>query len=340
MEFLSEAVGELDNRLIVGVAVSVFVAAVRPLLGVVTEWLYGLWNRQAGEADSSGPGLARPQPLRSHRQPGNRPARPFQGSTPEKLARSMRCSGRVPVSHYRHQRWLVAFWRAMKLYLLSVKTLPKSAFPDGAVWLVVPTSAYCPPAAAWGQAAERLNQQTRATIEAAPQDCRDLDDEDYVRHWVKWNRKVTLAIWAVLGPGTFVMAILAPSLAPAFLERLPAAFETFVEVGIVTWVWYSSAYAVTRLAASRTASRQPQRTAAYPGRPRAHAANAIPPQTRLASAARSPRTGQSLRRHGRSGAGTEQPHTSQNTGAEEASRRRRRVTRHCDRRVRSPRGAL
>ena len=271
----------------------------------------------------------------------------------------MRCFGRVPVSHYRHQRWLVAFWRAVKLYLLPVKTLPKSAFtavdwqyepsaltglaaghpfcggfelrvrlhrhenryhlrrslqveglrarrrrlfviasardlfepeswvrclvvdadtlclpkqsrgwvavrgadpssvdapvvhrrkqkdvPDGAVWLIVPTSAYCPPAADWEEAAERLDQQTRATIEAAPQDCRDIDNEGYVRHWVKWNRKATLAIWAVLGPGTFVMAILALSLAPALLERLPAASVTFVEVGIVAWVWYSSAYAV------------------------------------------------------------------------------------------------
>ena len=116
--------------------------------------------------------------------------------------------------------------------------------PDGAVWLIVPTSAYCPPAAAWGEATERLDQQTRATIEAAlTADCPDIDNEDYVRHWVKWNRKVTLAIWAVLGPGTFVMAILALSLAPAFLDRLPAAFGTFVEVGIVTWVWYSRACA-------------------------------------------------------------------------------------------------
>ena len=40
------------------------------------------------------------------------------------------------------------------------------------------------------------------------------------------------------------MAILALSLAPAFLERLPAASVTFVEVGIVAWVWYSRAYAV------------------------------------------------------------------------------------------------
>ena len=33
---------------------------------------------------------------------------------------------------------------------------------------------------AWGKAAERLDQQTRATIEAAPQDCRGTDDEDSV----------------------------------------------------------------------------------------------------------------------------------------------------------------
>ena len=105
--------------------------------------------------------------------------------------------------------------------------------PDGAVWLIVPTSAYCPPAADWEEAAERLDQQTRATIEAAPQDCRDIDNEGYVRHWVNWNRYVTLVIWALLGPGTFVMAILALFLAPALLERLPAAYVTFVEVGIV-----------------------------------------------------------------------------------------------------------
>ena len=116
--------------------------------------------------------------------------------------------------------------------------------PDGAVWLIVPTSAYCPPAAAWGEAAERLDQQTRATIEAAlTADCRDIDNEDYVRDWVKWNRKVMLAIWVVLGPVALVVAILALALTLAFLERLPAAFETFVDVGIVTWGWYLSAYA-------------------------------------------------------------------------------------------------
>ena len=354
-EFLLQAIGEFDTRLIVGLAVSVLVAVVGPPLGAVaTERLYR-FRRPSGEAGSSGPGLARPQPLGSHRQPGNRPARPFQGSTPEKLARSMRCSGRVPISHYRHQRWLVAFWRAVKLNLFPVKTLPKSAFtavdwryepsaltglaaghpycggfelrvrlhrhenryhlrrslqvgglrarsrrlvviasardifdpeswvrylvvdadtlclpkqgrgwvavrgadpssvdapvvhrlrhkevPDGAVWLIVPTSAYCPPAADSEEAADRLDQQTRATIEAAPQDCRDIDNEDYVRHCVTWNRSVTLTIWALLGPVALVVALLAL----AFLERLPAASVTFVEVGIVAWVWYTSAYAV------------------------------------------------------------------------------------------------
>ena len=353
VEFLSQAVGEIDARLIVGVAASVFVAAVRPLLGVVTEWLYGLGDRQAGEADSSGPGLARRQPLRSHRQPGNRPARPFQGSTPEKLARSMRCFGRVPISHYRHRRWLVAFWRAVKLSLLPAKTLPKSAFtaadwryepsaltglaaghpfcggfelrarlhrhenrwhlrrslqagglrsrsrrlvviasardffepeswvrclvvdadtlclpkqsrgwiavrgadpssvdvpvvhrrkhkdvPDGAVWLIVPTSAYCPPAAAWGEMAERLDQQTQAPVEAAPQDCRDIDNEDYVRAWVKRYRIVTLATWAVLGPGVLVLA-----LALAYVS------EALVEWVILLWAWYSLIYFIVSGAA-------------------------------------------------------------------------------------------
>ena len=310
-EFLLQAIGEFDAGGIAVLAVaSVTVFVVRQLLGTVaTEWLRGLLN-PSRKADASGSGLARPQPLGSHRQPGNRPARPFQGSTPEKLARSMRCSGRVPISHYRHQRWLVAFWRAVKLYLFPVKTLPKSAFtavdwqyepsaltglaaghpycggfelrvrlhrhenryhlrrslqvgglrarsrrlvviasardifdpeswvrylvvdadtlclpkqsrgwvavrgadpssvdapvvhrlrrkevPDGAVWLIVPTSAYCPPAADSEEAADRLDPQTRATIEAAPQDCRDIDNEDYVRDWVIWNRMVTLAIW-------------------------------------------------------------------------------------------------------------------------------------------------
>ena len=51
---------------------------------------------------------------------------------------------------------------------------------------------------------------------------------------------MTLAIWALLGPVALVVALLAL----AFLERLPAASVTFVEVGIVAWVWYTSAYAV------------------------------------------------------------------------------------------------
>ena len=360
VELLSEAVGEVDSRLIVGAVVSVFVATVRPLLGVVTGRLYELGNRRVGEADFGGPGLARRQPLRSHRQPGNRPARPFQGSTPERLARSMRCCGRAPISHYRHRRWIVAFWRAAKLNLLPVRTLPKSAFttvdwryepsaltglaaahpfcggfelrvrlhrhenrwhlerslqaaglrarsqrliviasardvfdhgarvrclvvdastlclpkqshgwiamrgadpssvdvpvvhsrkredvPDGAVWLIVPTSAYCPPAAAWWEMADGLDQQEQTTVEAIPQNCRDIDDSDYVRAWVRRFRRVTLAMWVILGPGTFVVAVLAL----VFLERLAAGFETLIEAGISIVAWYSLCYVIVAGAA-------------------------------------------------------------------------------------------
>ena len=347
MEFLSQAIGEIDTRHIVGAAISVFVAALRPLLGVVTKRLSGLRDRRSGEADSDRPGLARRQPLRSHRQPSNRPARPFQGSTPEKLARSMRCFGRVPISHYRHRRSLVGFWRLVKLNLLPVKALPKSAFaavdwqyepsaltglaaghpfcggfelrirlhrhenrwhlrrslqvggprsrsrrlvvlasardifdpeswvrclvvdsntlclpkqsrgwvavrgadpssvdvpvvhrrkhkdvPDGAGWLIVPTSAHSPPAAAWGETAERLDQQTRAAAETAPPDCSDIDNEDYVRRLVKRYRIVTSAIWAVLGPVVLGLAL-----------GLAYVYESSVEGVIVFWAWYSLIYA-------------------------------------------------------------------------------------------------
>ena len=61
MEFLSQEFGEIGARLIVGVAVSVIVAVVRPRVGVVIKGLYGLGERRAREADASGPGLARPR---------------------------------------------------------------------------------------------------------------------------------------------------------------------------------------------------------------------------------------------------------------------------------------
>lgn len=360
MEFLSEAVGEVDSRLLVGVVLSVFAPAVGTLLSVVTERLHGLGDRQAGEADFGGPGLARRQPLRSHRQPGNRPARPSLGSTPASLARSMRCFGRAPISHYRHRRWIVAFWRAAKLNLLPVRTLPKSAFtavdwryepleltelaaahpfcggfelrvrlhrhenrwhlrrslqaaglrarsqrliviasardvfdpgarvrcfvvdadtvclpkqsrgwaavrgadpssvdvavvdsrkqddvPDGAVWLIVPTSAYCPPAEAWWKVADHLDQQEQTTVEATPQHCLDIDNEGYIRAWVRRFRRVTLAIWVVLGPSTFVVAVLAL----AFVERFSAGFETLIETGIAILVWYWLCYVIVAEAA-------------------------------------------------------------------------------------------
>ena len=66
MEPALQAIGEIDATHIVGLVIAVIVAVVaQPLGTVVTEWLNGLL-RPSGAADSSGPGLARPQPLRSH----------------------------------------------------------------------------------------------------------------------------------------------------------------------------------------------------------------------------------------------------------------------------------
>ena len=105
--------------------------------------------------------------------------------------------------------------------------------PDGAVWLIVPTSAYGPPAAAWGEAVERLDQQTRAPAEAAPSECRDIDNEDYVKRLVKRYRIVTLAIWAVLGPGVLGLAL-----------ALAYVCEPSVELVIVFLAQYSLIYAI------------------------------------------------------------------------------------------------
>ena len=258
----------------------------------------------------------------------------------------MRCFGRAPISHYRHRRWLVAFWRAVKLNLLPAKTLPKSAFtavdwqcdpsaltvlaaghpfcggfelrvrlhrhenrwhlrrslqvgalrsrsrrlvviasardifdreswvrclvvdaetlclpkqsrrwvavrgadpssvdapvvhrrqhkdvPDGAVWLIVPTSAYCPPAADWWEAAEHLDQQTRAQAEAAPPDCSDIANKDYVKRLVEQYRIATSVIWALLGPGVLGLAL-----------GLAYVSGATVEWVILFGVWYVLSY--------------------------------------------------------------------------------------------------
>lgn len=266
----------------------------------------------------------------------------------------MRCFGRAPISHYRHRRWIVAVWRAAKLILLPVKTLPKSAFtvvdwrykplaltgpaashpfcggfelrvrlhrhenrrhlrrslqaaglrarsqrviviasardvfdpgarvrclvvdadtlclpkqsrgwaavrgadpssvdvavvhsrkqqdiPDGAVWLIVPTSAYSPPPETWWKTSDRLDWQEQTTAEATPQHCRDIDNEDYIRRWVGRYRRLTLAMWGVLGPGAFVVVV---SALPV-LERFSAGFQTVTAGGLAFLTWYLLCYA-------------------------------------------------------------------------------------------------
>ena len=118
--------------------------------------------------------------------------------------------------------------------------------PDGAVWLIVPTSAYCPPAEAWWEMTDRFDQQEQAEVEGTPQHCPDIDNEDYVRAWVRRFRSVTLVMWVVLGPFTFVVAVLVLAL----LEQFSAGFETVIAAGFATLAWYSICYTIVAGAAS------------------------------------------------------------------------------------------
>lgn len=117
--------------------------------------------------------------------------------------------------------------------------------PDGAVWLIVPTSAYCPPAAAWWETSDGLDQQEQTTVEDTPQHCRDIDNEDYVRAWVSRYRIVPLAMWVVLGPGTLLVAV--PAL--VFLVRLSDGSEALIEAGSTIVAWYLICYTVAAGAA-------------------------------------------------------------------------------------------
>ena len=76
--------------------------------------------------------------------------------------------------------------------------------PEDAVWLTVPTSTYRNPAPSWGESTESHAQQTSVSVGSAPQDCGDVDNESYVRRWVRSNRWATIWLWAVLGPGTWL----------------------------------------------------------------------------------------------------------------------------------------
>ena len=77
---------------------------------------------------SDDPGYARREARSGYRRPRTQPSRTYGSPMPERLAESMRCSGRTPIEHYRHRWRIVAFWRAARLNLLPTTTIPKSAF--------------------------------------------------------------------------------------------------------------------------------------------------------------------------------------------------------------------
>ena len=68
------------------------------------------------------------QVRRQHRRPTTQLPRTYGNTTPEVLARSIRCSGRVPIDPHRHRPWRVSFWQTLKDLFLSNSTNPKSAF--------------------------------------------------------------------------------------------------------------------------------------------------------------------------------------------------------------------
>ena len=56
--------------------------------------------------------------------------------------------------------------------------------PDDAVWLIVAESDYRQPSPNWGRSPEQHAHQQTVPVRSGPQDCSDVDNDDYVRTWV------------------------------------------------------------------------------------------------------------------------------------------------------------
>ena len=121
--------------------------------------------------------------------------------------------------------------------------------PDDAVWLMVPASNYCQPAEEWGDVPERLAQHTPVAVEPAAPDCEGVDNDDYVRKWTATYRKSTVVLWALLGPGVLIVALLFILLAHAIGQG-----GTPQQITLVFWVLYLVLYgcAVASASASLT----------------------------------------------------------------------------------------
>ena len=83
------------------------------------------WRRKQITSD---PDAAPRQVRRQHRRPTTQLPRTYGNTTPEALARSIRCSGRVPIDLRKPRPWRPSFWQTIKNILLPSPTNPKSAF--------------------------------------------------------------------------------------------------------------------------------------------------------------------------------------------------------------------
>ena len=97
------------------------------------------WRRKQTTSDAD----AAPREIRrQHRRPATQLPRTYRNTTPEVLAKSIRCSGRVPIDPLKHRPWRLSFWQALKDLFLSNSTNPKSAFTltDWQFQPITPTS--------------------------------------------------------------------------------------------------------------------------------------------------------------------------------------------------------
>ena len=86
-------------------------------------------RRQAEEnITPNAPDQLPPSSSRAYRRARTRPVQSRGRFDPERVADFVRCSGRIPLEHHRHQHRLVDAWRTLTLGVLAVATTPKPAF--------------------------------------------------------------------------------------------------------------------------------------------------------------------------------------------------------------------
>ena len=117
--------------------------------------------------------------------------------------------------------------------------------PDDAVWLIVAESDYRQPSPNWGRSPKQHAHQQTVPVRSGPQDCSDVDNDDYVRTWVASYRKVTALLWAVIGPGALLLGW-----AFLLLARLTQVSEILTEATVVFWSWYFVACFLAAVSAS------------------------------------------------------------------------------------------